>query len=88
MDWGGSFIKQGVIIGDGAVVGMGAVVTKDVPPYAIVGGNPAKLIRMRFDDETIKKMLESEWWKLSDENLQKYAPYIRDPQTFLENIKK
>ena len=69
MDWGGSFVKQGVIIGDGAVIGMGAVVTKDVPPYAIVGGNPAKLIRMRFDDVTIREMLASEWWKLSDESI-------------------
>ena len=84
---GGSFIKQGVTIGDGAVVGMGAVVTKDVPPYAIVGGNPAKLIRMRFDDETIQKMLKSEWWKLPNETLQENAQYIRDPQTFLEKIK-
>lgn len=85
---GGSFVKQGVIIGDGAVIGMGAVVTKDVPPYAIVGGNPAKLIRMRFDDVTIREMLASEWWKLSDEKLQENAQYIRDPKLFLERIKK
>lgn len=84
----GTFIKQGVTIGDGAVVGMGAVVTKDVPPYAIVGGSPAKLIKMRFDEETIREMLESEWWKLPDEILQKNAQYIRDPKTFLEKIKQ
>lgn len=75
-------------IGDGAVVGMGAVVTKDIPPYAIVGGNPAKLIRMRFDEDTIQKMLKSEWWKLPNEILYEAAPYIRDPNTFIEKIKK
>lgn len=85
---GGSFVKQGVTIGDGAIVGMGAVVTKDVPPYAIVGGNPAKLIRMRFDDATIQKILESEWWKLPNEIIQENVQYIRDPKIFLEKIKK
>ena len=88
MAGGGSFVKQGVTIGDGAIVGMGAVVTKDVAPYAIVGGNPAKLIRMRFDEDTIQKMLESEWWKLPNEIIKENAPYIRAPKIFLENIKK
>ena len=82
----GAFIKQGVTIGDGAVIGMGAVVTKDVPPYAIVGGNPAKLIRMRFDDTIIKRMIQSEWWKLSDEVLLEVAQYIKEPEVFLNKI--
>lgn len=55
-------IKGGVVIGDGAVVGMGSVVTHDVPPYAVVAGNPAKIIKYRFDVETIKKLLDIKWW--------------------------
>ena len=55
-------IMPGVKIGDGAVIGTGSIVTKDVEPYAIVAGNPAKLIRRRFDDETIEFLLELQWW--------------------------
>lgn len=55
-------IKQGVNIGHGAIIASGAVVTKDVEPYTIVGGVPAKLIRKRFNDYTIKGLLEIKWW--------------------------
>ena len=55
-------IMGGVRIGDGAIVASGAVVTKDVPPYAIVGGVPAKIIRYRFDETTIRALLELRWW--------------------------
>jgi acetyltransferase-like isoleucine patch superfamily enzyme len=61
----GVYIKGGVTIGDGAVVGAFAVVTKDVPAYAIVAGNPARIIRFRFDDDVIAILLKSEWWKYS-----------------------
>lgn len=57
-------VLDGVTIGDGAVVASGAVVTKNVPPYAIVGGVPAKIIRYRASEETIAKLLKSEWWLL------------------------
>ena len=55
-------IMQGVKIGDGAIIGTNSLVTKDVEPYTIVGGNPAKEIRKRFDDETIQLLLELKWW--------------------------
>lgn len=58
----GAFIKGGLEIGDGAVIAARAVVTKDVPPYAIVAGVPAKVVRYRFDDETVKELLELKWW--------------------------
>ncbi|QRM43190.1 CatB-related O-acetyltransferase [Rhizobium sp. BG4] len=57
-----SLVLKGITIGDGAVVGAGAVVTKDVPPYAIVAGNPAKIIRYRFDHQTIRDLLRLRWW--------------------------
>lgn len=59
----GATLIDGVKIGDGAIVAAGAVVTKDVPPYAIVGGVPAKIIKYRFDSETIKHLLDLQWWR-------------------------
>jgi len=60
-------IMSGIKIGDGAIIGAYSVVTKDVPPYTIVAGNPAKQIRKRFSDEVINKLLELKWWDM-DEN--------------------
>ncbi|MBN8530559.1 MAG: CatB-related O-acetyltransferase [Alphaproteobacteria bacterium] len=69
-------IRSGVTIGDGAVVGAGSVVTKDVPPFAVVAGNPAKVIKMRFDDKTIEALQKIRWWDFTPELLLKYLPAI------------
>lgn len=61
----GAFIKNGVSIGDGAIVSAGSVVVKDVPPYAIVGGVPAKVIKYRFDKEIIDSLLGLSWWNFN-----------------------
>lgn len=82
-----ALIKQGVRIGTGAVIGMGSVVTKDVEPYSIVAGCPAKEIRKRFDDETVSNLLASKWWEFSDEKLVEYAKYFQDPKIFIEKLK-
>ena len=81
-------IKQGVTIGTGAVIGMGSIVTKDIEPYAIVGGNPARHIRYRFSEELRVALLESMWWDLSDDKLMLVANEIRDPSLFLKGIDK
>lgn len=64
-------ILAGVTIGDGAIIGTRAVVTKDVPPYTIVGGVPAKPIKKRFSEETISALLEIQWWNWSEKRIAK-----------------
>ena len=70
----------------GSVVGMGSVVTKDVLPYTIVAGNPAKEIRKRFDEDTISRLLEVEWWSLENKELEKVARNINLPERFLKEF--
>ncbi|KKC37358.1 chloramphenicol acetyltransferase [Devosia epidermidihirudinis] len=76
--WIGSeaIIMPGITIGHGAVIGTRALVSKNVEPYAIVGGNPAKLIRKRFDDEPISQLLEMAWWDWTDEELRAAMPLL------------
>jgi acetyltransferase-like isoleucine patch superfamily enzyme len=62
-------ILSGVTIGDGAAVGASSVVNRDVPPYAIVAGNPARIVRYRFDEETIQKLLQIRWWDWPNEKV-------------------
>jgi acetyltransferase-like isoleucine patch superfamily enzyme len=73
----GAIILSGLTIGHGAVVAAHAVVTKDVPPYAIVGGNPARVIRYRFDEETIAALLDTAWWELPREQVATLIPLLQ-----------
>lgn len=88
--WIGSkcLIKGGVKIGNGAIIGMGSVVTHDIPPYEIWAGNPAKFIRKRFDDELIKKLLNSTWWDWPEEKIRRYAICFDNPQELLAVIER
>lgn len=69
-------ILSGVHIGNGAIIGARAVVTRDVPPYTVIGGVPAKEIKKRFDEETIQKLLQTEWWNWPNEKIRQFLPQI------------
>lgn len=75
-------------IGNGAVIGGGSIVTHDIPPYAIVAGNPARIIRYRFSEEEQKKLEFSRWWDLSPEDIMKCYDLISDVNLFLEKVFK
>ena len=79
-------ILPGVHIGDGAILAAGAVVTKDVEPYAIVGGVPAKLIKYRFNEEQRRKLLEICWWNWDEEQIEENYELFLEPESFLEKV--
>lgn len=79
-------VKGGVTIASGAVIGMGSVVTKDVGPYEVWAGNPARLIRKRFDEETIERLLKAAWWDWPLERILQMAPLFDDPQALLREV--
>ncbi len=73
-------------MGNGAVVGAGAVVTKNVPPYAIVAGNPARIIGYRFSEEVIQKLEHIQWWNFSEKRLFELGGYFNDLEGFLRAV--
>jgi chloramphenicol O-acetyltransferase type B len=74
-----AMLMSGVTIGDGAVVAARALVTKDVPPYTIVGGSPAKPLRTRFPPEVVDKLLAIRWWDWPEERIRRAAPLLQSP---------
>jgi chloramphenicol O-acetyltransferase type B len=75
----GATIMSGIRVGDGAVIGARALVVKDVPPYTIVGGNPAKVIRPRFDAELVERLLEIRWWTWPEPRIRNAAGMLQSP---------
>lgn len=71
-----ALIMPGVTVGDGAIIATRSVVTKDVPPYAVVAGNPAKVVKMRFDPRTIERLLAIKWWDWDIETISAHIPQI------------
>lgn len=79
-----SVIMPGVKVGDGSIIGAYSVVTNDIPPYSVVGGNPAKFIKKRFDDELIDILLKLKWWDFDQDNIVEFLPLLCDED--LQNV--
>ena len=80
-------ILSGITIGDGAILAAGSIITKDVEPYTIVAGNPAKTIRKRFSENVIIELLDFKWWDLSNEQIDKNKKLFLTDLTKVESIK-
>lgn len=83
-----ALIKDGVKIGNGAVVGMGSIVTKDIESYSIVAGNPARIIKYRFEKNVVEILLRSEWWLMDETELKENAMCFNDVKKFIEKVRK
>lgn len=81
-------ILDGVKIGDGAVIGAGAIVSKDIPPYAIAVGSPIQILRYRFTEDTISKLLKLKWWDLDESKLPLVEQYFFDVEKFIEECER
>ncbi len=77
----GAHVMSGVSIGTGAVIGAASVVTKDVPPYAVAVGAPARTTRYRFEESIVERLLASRWWEWSHEEIRRKAGLFLDPLT-------
>ena len=80
-------ILDGITIGNGAVIAAGAVVVKSVAPYAIVGGNPAKLIRYRFSEDTIRRLEDLQFWEMDEREIGKFDIWSEDIEDFIEEVR-
>lgn len=83
-----TYIKSGIKIGDGAIIGARAVVTKDVEPYSVVAGVPAKELYKRFDAETCHKLLKIKWWDWPEEKLEKYGKLFDSPEKLIRFLEE
>lgn len=81
-------VKAGVKIGDGAVIGMGSVVTKDIGPYEIWAGSPARFIRKRFDQNICQLLAELKWWEKDDNVVRSVSQYMSQPEVFIKKLKE
>lgn len=82
----GAMIASGVTVGPGAVVGMGSIVTRDVAPYTVVVGAPAKAVRLRFDLKVAERLLAIRWWDWDEDTIRRHAGLFDDPQKLIEEV--